>query len=52
MCRVSRAADMISDTDLSISEIAFLCGFWSLSQFNRSFRSVMGKSPGELRRNG
>jgi AraC-like DNA-binding protein/ligand-binding sensor protein len=34
----------------SIAEIAFECGFQSLSQFNRTFRHLNGMSPGEFRR--
>jgi len=34
---------------LRISEIAFAAGFQSLSQFNRVFRKLSGKSPTEYR---
>lgn len=48
--RVDKAKEMLRETDLSIAEIAFLCGFGSLSQFNRVFRSVNGSSPRDFRK--
>ena len=50
--RVEKAREMLLETDLSISEIAFLCGFGSISQFNRVFRDVARRAPGEIRRGG
>jgi len=48
--RVEKAREMLCGTELSISEIAFHCGFGSISQFNRVFRDVALRSPGEVRR--
>ena len=48
--RVEKARMMLTETNLSVAEIAFLCGFGSISQFNRTFRDVVRCSPGELRR--
>ncbi len=47
--RVEKAGEMLLETDLSVSEIAFLTGFGSISQFNRVFRSVTNKTPKEWR---
>ena len=47
--RIERAAALLRDTDLSITEIAFQTGWASLGTFGRTFRDVTGKSPGELR---
>jgi transcriptional regulator GlxA family with amidase domain len=47
--RFDRAAALLSDRDLRVSEIAFATGFQSLSQFNRVFRKFAGKSPTEYR---
>ena len=47
--RISKAKEMLENTDLNISEIAFAAGFGSISQFNRQFRSVTGCSAGEYR---
>jgi AraC-like DNA-binding protein len=43
--RFEKAAGLLRDADLRISEIAFACGFQSLSQFNRVFKKFAGKSP-------
>jgi AraC-like DNA-binding protein len=47
--RIERACDLLSDEKMRISEIAFAVGFQSLSQFNRVFKKVHGRSPTEYR---
>ncbi len=47
--RISKAREMLDETELNISEIAFLTGFNSISQFNRTFLSVCSCSPREYR---
>src|SRR5439155_6958804 len=47
--RFEKARDLLKDVDLRISEIAFAVGFQSLSQFNRVFKKLLGKSPTEFR---
>src|SRR5215831_5540783 len=47
--RIERAAALLRDTDLPITEIAFQTGWDSLGTFGRTFRDVTGESPGELR---
>ena len=47
--RYDKAATLLRDGDLRISEIAFAVGFQSLSQFNRVFKKFAGKSPTEFR---
>jgi transcriptional regulator GlxA family with amidase domain len=47
--RIERAAALLRDTDLTITEIAFQTGWSSLGTFGRTFRDVTGESPGELR---
>jgi transcriptional regulator GlxA family with amidase domain len=47
--RFERAAALLRDTDLPITEIAFQTGWNSLGSFGRTFRDVTGESPGELR---
>jgi AraC-like DNA-binding protein len=39
----------LHELDLRISEIAFEVGFQSLSQFNRVFKKLSGKSPSAYR---
>ena len=43
--RYEKAATLLRDGDLRVSEIAFAAGFQSLSQFNRVFKKLSGKSP-------
>jgi AraC-like DNA-binding protein len=43
--RYEKAATFLRDGDLRVSEIAFASGFQSLSQFNRVFKRLSGKSP-------
>ena len=43
--RFEKACDLLENGDRRISEIAFAVGFQSLSQFNRVFKKLSGKSP-------
>ena len=47
--RFEKACRLLHDVDLRVSEIAFAVGFQSLSQFNRVFKKLCGKSPSEFR---
>jgi len=47
--RFKTAYDLLRDPNLRISEIAFAVGFQSLSQFNRVFKKLSGKSPSAYR---
>ena len=47
--RFEKARELLDDVDLRISEIAFTAGFQSLSQFNRVFKKLSGKSPSQYR---
>jgi AraC-like DNA-binding protein len=47
--RFEKAAALLRDADLRVSEIAFAVGFQSLSQFNRVFKKLAGKSPRDYR---
>ncbi len=51
MYRVSKAEEMLELTKRNISEIAFLSGFGSISQFNRMFKNIKGVSPRDFRSN-
>ncbi|HTR38769.1 MAG TPA: Ada metal-binding domain-containing protein [Bryobacteraceae bacterium] len=44
------AKNLISETSLPFSEIAFAAGFASLRRFNESIRKMYGRNPRELRR--
>ncbi len=43
--RINMAARMLLDTDHSISQIGFSCGYESLPFFYRQFKRIMGSSP-------
>ena len=47
--RFEKASRLLHDGGLRISEIAFAAGFQSLSQFNRVFKKLSGKSPTQFR---
>jgi AraC-like DNA-binding protein len=47
--RVERATAMLRDTDLPITQIAFDAGWSSLGTFGRTFRDIVGESPGAIR---
>jgi AraC-like DNA-binding protein len=47
--RFEKACRLLHDGDLKISDIAFAVGFQSLSQFNRVFKRLSGKSPTQYR---
>ena len=47
--RFKNACDLLRNSRLRISEIAFAAGFQSLSQFNRVFKRFPGKSPTQYR---
>ena len=48
--RTQRAAELLCDTGLQVSEIAAQCGFQDASYFARAFRQVYGCGPTEYRR--
>jgi len=48
--RAQQARALLVDTDRPITEIAFACGFQSLSQFNRTMRAHFGCEPRKLRK--
>ncbi|WP_148412254.1 AraC family transcriptional regulator [Murimonas intestini] len=49
--RINRACMLLSTTSESITDIAMLTGFNSVSYFNRIFKKVRGISPGNYRKN-
>ena len=49
-CRIDWAKRELLRPEVRISEIAFLVGYQSLSQFNRSFARIAGVSPTQYRR--
>jgi len=47
--RIGHATKMLFETTHSVSEIAFLCGFYNISNFNRIFKKSKGQTPSEYR---
>lgn len=43
--RIEKAKEMLLNQHARVSEVAFECGFQSLTHFNRIFRKIVGKSP-------
>lgn len=48
--RLIRASQLLADSSLSISEIAYRVGFSSPSYFTKCYRDLFGKSPTEVQR--
>jgi AraC family transcriptional regulator len=48
--RIDAARRQLQEGDLSVTEIAALCGFSSASQFSTAFRRETGMAPSEFRR--
>lgn len=48
--RIEKALQKLSYTDLSVTEIAFLCGFNDLSYFIKTFKRVKGITPAKYRK--
>ena len=48
--RVLLAKQLIHESALPMTEIAFAAGFGSVRRFNETFQALFGRSPGELRR--
>lgn len=48
--RIHKAAELISFSDLNLTQVATATGFTNLSHFNRIFKKVVGIPPGQYRR--
>lgn len=48
--RIGLASQKLLTTELNIARIALECGYNSISNFNRAFKSITSLSPGEYRR--
>ncbi len=47
--RISQASKLLLETDLSIAEISFKCGFNNIANFNRIFKKEKNATPSEFR---
>lgn len=43
--RISKSCRLLGSSNLSVLEIAYSCGFGSVTQFGRCFKSLTGRSP-------
>ena len=50
MTRIRNVQAMLINTDISIADAASACGFFSFSQFNRTFQKHIGMSPSQYRK--
>lgn len=48
--RITRSIDLLRNTDMSITEIAYSTGFASASHYTKTFREIMGYTPNQYRR--
>jgi AraC-like DNA-binding protein len=48
--RLTKAKQLLSETDFSITRICFDVGFNSLTHFERVFKHIEGQSPSEYRK--
>jgi AraC-like DNA-binding protein len=49
MIRLEKATGLLTQNDLTLTEIAMMSGFQSIPSFNRVFRDEKGMAPGEYR---
>jgi AraC-like DNA-binding protein len=47
--RISNARSLLIESDATITDIAFQCGFKSISQFNRTFKKIVNLTPREYK---
>ena len=47
--RLEKATELLSQKDMTLTEVAMLSGFQSIPSFNRVFRDEKGMAPGEYR---
>jgi PAS domain S-box-containing protein len=48
--RVEKAAQLLAETELSVSHVALACGFYDHAHFSRAFGRLMSSSPTDFRR--
>lgn len=45
LIRISQAAQLLTESDKKITDIAYLCGFSNIRTFNRAFLEITGYTP-------
>jgi len=51
-CRIRKAAELLKESELSITEVAGQVGYTDTNYFSRVFKKVHGKTPKDYRRDG
>ncbi len=51
LVRIQMACGYLKTTDGQVADIAYKCGFPTLSTFNRNFKKIQGSSPNKWRKN-
>ena len=49
--RINKAVRLLTETDISTTEIAFSCGFNNITSFYNTFKNIIGMSPGDYKKN-
>ncbi|MDL2257372.1 AraC family transcriptional regulator [Bacteroidales bacterium OttesenSCG-928-I14] len=50
--RIEKACELLENSEMSVKNIAYYCGFNDSSTFCTVFKRVTGKRPGEIREKG
>jgi AraC-like DNA-binding protein len=48
--RIKHACEMLTETDESIAQVCYDCGFNTLSNFNKQFKEIISKKPTEYKK--
>jgi AraC-like DNA-binding protein len=48
--RIKHACEMLTETEESVTQICYDCGFNTLSNFNKQFKEIISKKPSEYKR--
>jgi two-component system response regulator YesN len=48
--RIQKAVQLLNTTDMSVNEIAELCGYDTQHYFSTTFKKMMGVSPNQYRK--
>jgi len=48
--RIKHACELLTETDASIAEICYECGFNTLSNFNKQFKEITLRKPTEYKK--
>ena len=48
--RINKSIELLSDRNLSITDIAFMVGFNSASHYTEIFKKLIGRTPNQLRK--